>query len=75
MSKSIFRYRISHYATAQVSDSAFIIGGVTTKETVARFKDGRWGRMPDLKQGRYGHGAISIGDSQIMVIGGMTNTE
>ena len=57
------------YSATQTSNTVYIIGGVYTGNIVAEFKENVWRRLADLKQGRYGHGSITIG-GQTMIIGG-----
>ena len=61
--------RISEYSTAHSTDAAYIIGGTSTPNLVAQFKDDQWHKLDDLKQGRYRHGSITIG-GETMIIGG-----
>ena len=37
--------------------------------TVAEYDNDQWRRLPDLRQGRRGHGSIAIGN-RVVVIGG-----
>ena len=73
ISKTNFR-GISLYSTTQTLDAVYIIGGLFTTNIVAEFKNDQWGRLADLKQGRDGHGSITIG-GQTMIIGGRFNYE
>ena len=70
-SQSIFS-EISVYSATQTSDAVYIIGGRYTKNIVAEFKENVWRRLADLKQGRSGHGSITVG-GQTMIIGGRQN--
>ena len=65
---------ISLYSTTQTLDAVYIIGGLFTTNIVAEFKNDQWLQLADLKQGRYGHGSITIG-GQTMIIGGRFNYE
>ena len=52
----------------------FIIGGYTGgsslhTQTIARYSDGVWTKVAILKQGRYGHSAITV-EGKAMIIGG-----
>ena len=66
--KSIFS-EINQYSATQTSDVVYIIGGMMTMNIVAEFKENIWKRLADLKQGRWGHGSITVG-GQTMIIGG-----
>ena len=63
---------IRGYATASTSEAAYIIGGSFTKNIIAEFKNDSWRRMGTLAKGRWGHGAIQLGD-EVMVIGGLSS--
>ena len=69
--KTIFS-QISHYSATQTSDAVYIIGGSSTLNIVAEFKENIWRRLADLKQGRSRHGSITVG-RQTMIIGGNEN--
>ena len=60
---------ISYYSATQTSDAVYIIGGLRTKDIVAEFKNDQWRPLPNLNQGRHGHGSIIIG-GETMIIGG-----
>ena len=64
-----FFSRISHYSTASTFNAVYIIGGHYTMHTVAEYDNDQWRRLPDLRQGRRGHGSIAIGN-RVVVIGG-----
>ena len=65
-----FRY-IGYYSTAHTSDAVYIIGGISTKDIVAEFKDDAWRQLENLNLGRYGHGSITVA-GQTMIVGGNT---
>ena len=60
---------IYHYSTTHTSDAVFIIGGHTTGNIVAEFRDYKWKHVADLKQARSRHSSITFG-SQTIIIGG-----
>ena len=73
-----FRF-IAFYSTAQTSDSAYIIGGIETKNIVAQYyNDGdfsdKWRRLSDLYRERYGHGSIFVGE-KTLIIGGWSRVK
>ena len=59
------------YSTASTSEAAYIIGGGSTPEIIAEFKNGAWNQFGTLTKGRRRHGSISLGN-EFMVIGGGT---
>merc|ERR1712176_417329 len=61
--------RISGYSTANSPDTAYIIGGIYTKNLVAEFRNDQWALLDDLNTGRYLHGFITVG-TQTMIVGG-----
>ena len=70
----IFYFRIYSYATTHTEDSVYIIGGSTsyrfeTTSTIAKYKNDIWTIAGNLKQARYGHGAITV-EGRTMIIGG-----
>ena len=67
----LFSY-IAYYSTTHTSDAVYIIGGGSTQNVIAEFKNDQWRRLDDLNKGRYAHGSISIG-RQTMIIGGYTS--
>ena len=66
--------RMYYYSATQTSDAAYIIGGETSQNVIAEFKNDKWRRLDDLNTGRYAHGSITLG-SQTMIIGGFADTE
>ena len=68
---TIFRY-ISSYSTVSTSEAAYIIGGHTTPDIIAEFKEESWRQVGTLAKGRFGHGTLLVGD-EIMVIGGWSS--
>ena len=60
---------IASYSTTHSPNATYIIGGTTTKNVVAEFKNDQWRQLDDLKKGRSGHGSITIG-AQTMILGG-----
>ena len=60
------------------ADSVYIIGGSSTKNIIAEFKENNyeepWSKLSDLMQGRYGHGSIII-DDKTLVLGGWSSTK
>merc|ERR1712180_499 len=58
-----------------VGDLIAVIGGFKSGTDVEVFKDGQWVQGPDLRamHGVVHHCAVSYGESQIMVIGGMVD--
>ena len=67
-SQATFR-GISGYSATQTSEAVYIIGGWYTENIVAEFQAFEWRRLADLKQGRFNHASIVIGD-QTVIIGG-----
>ena len=62
--------RISHYSTANSPDAAYIIGGGQYNQNlVAEFREDQWRQLDNLKNGRIGHGSITIG-AKTMIVGG-----
>ena len=61
--------RISVYSTVDVSNGVIFIGGLYTKNVVAKFQEKKWIRLPDLQKGRYAQASIQI-EQQTFVIGG-----
>ena len=61
------------YSTTHTSDAVFIIGGRYTQNVVAQYQNDQWHRLPDLKQGRFGHGSIRMGSHTLIVGGYKTN--
>jgi len=67
---------ISSYATTSTDESVYIIGGwtgSTQSSTIARYSNGSWTKPGSLKQGRTGHGAITI-EGITMILGGEFNS-
>jgi len=72
--------RIFKYATTSTEESVYVIGGLTEWDTyfsyrphssiVAKYSNGIWTNVGSLKQGRYGHGAITT-EGMTMIIGGV----
>ena len=60
------------YSSTHTADAVYIIGGGSTQNVIAEFKNDQWRRLDDLNKGRYRHGSISIG-RQTMIIGGYTS--
>ena len=59
------------YSAVSTSEAAYIIGGLTTPDIIAEFKDDSWRQVGTLAKGRGANGALIVGDD-IMVIGGWT---
>ena len=57
------------YSTTQTLDAVYIIGGWSTRNIIAEFKNDQWRRLADLNQRRAGHRSITIG-GETMIIGG-----
>ena len=66
--------KIYQYSTAQSPDSAYIIGGSSTQYIIAKYKNGEWSRLPDLKKQRFLHGSVTVG-IETVVIGGYSSSE
>lgn len=49
----------------------FIIGGASTYDTVAQYKDDQWTLLDDLNNGRSWHASITV-EGQTMIVGGVT---
>ena len=62
---------ISAYSTVSTSEAAYIIGGHTTPDIIAEFKEESWRQVGTLAKGRSRHETLLVGD-EIMVIGGAT---
>lgn len=60
---------IYHYSTAHTVDAVYILGGATTQNIIAEYKDDQWRHLGNLNHGRYHHGSITIQD-KIMIVGG-----
>ena len=60
---------ISKYSTANTLDAAYIIGGTSTENLVAEFRDDKWAGFDYLTTMRYAHGSITVG-TQTMIVGG-----
>ena len=72
--KIIILFRsIQWYSTANSPDAAYIIGGRSTPNLVAEFKDDQWARLDDLNKGRSYHGSITVG-TRTMIVGGYWTT-
>ena len=61
--------KIWGYSSTNTIDAVYIIGGYSTSNVVAQFKENQWHQLPNLQQGRQGHGSITIG-SQTIIVGG-----
>jgi hypothetical protein len=57
------------YSTVNSPDVAYIIGGYTTRNLVAEFRNDQWARLDDLNKGRNSHGSITVG-TRTMIVGG-----
>ena len=64
----LFR-RIQDYSAVSTSEAAYIIGGSSTPEIIAEFKNSNWRQVGTLSKGRRLHGSIKM-DDEFMVIGG-----
>ena len=62
------------YSAVSLSDSVIFIGGRYSGKIVAKFSENGWSRLPDLNQGRYGHGSIQI-NSKTFIFGGIPDYE
>ena len=61
---------IAFYSTAETFDTAYVIGGQgIISNIVAQYNNDEWKRLDNLKNKRYGHGSIVIGD-RALIIGG-----
>ena len=60
---------IAYYSTTQTAGAAYIIGGRSTLNVIAEYRNDRWSQLDDLNTGRYNYGSINIG-TQTMIIGG-----
>ena len=60
---------LAAYSTVSISDAAYIIGGVYTKDIVSEFRNWKWRKLDNLKTGRSAHGSFAIGN-RAFVIGG-----
>ena len=64
-----FFSKIWGYSSTHTIDAVYIIGGYSKSNVVAQFKENKWHQLPNLQQGRQGHGSIKIG-IQTIIIGG-----
>ena len=61
--------RVGGYSTVSSPEAAYIIGGFTTKNLVAEFRNDQWAQLNDLNKGRSFHGSITVG-ARTMIVGG-----
>ena len=69
------RLSITHYDTVSISNSIYLIGGLSdgiASKIIARFKNGEWSKQGELLNARYGHQSIYNGN--ILVCGGFSFT-
>ena len=62
------------YSTASTSEATYIIGGASTGDIIAQFKNGAWSQFGTLAKGRSHHGSISF-ENEFMVIGGFSDDD
>ena len=60
---------IAFYSTAETKTAAYIIGGYYTKDVIAQFKNNQWHQNDSLRQARWAHTSLTVGDETI-IIGG-----
>ena len=58
---------------ASTHNAAYIIGGGSTRDIIAKFEDNEWTRYESLKAARDLHGSITSAD-QTMIIGGYSSS-
>ena len=63
--------RIRFYSTIHTTDAVYTFGGdpVEVSNMVAEYKNDQWRRLPDLKNGRWFHASIKMGQ-EVMIFGG-----
>ena len=67
-----FRY-VAFYSTAETLDTAYVIGGQwDSSSIVAQYNNDTWQRLSDMKNARFGHASIVVGD-EALIIGGWRN--
>ena len=67
--------RIRFYSTIHTTDAVYTFGGdpVEVSNMVAEYKNDQWRRLPDLKNGRWFHASIKMGQA-ILIFGGQLNS-
>ena len=63
--------RIRFYSTIHTTDAVYTFGGdpVEVSNMVAEYKNDQWRRLPDLKNGRWFHASIKMGQ-EVIIFGG-----
>ena len=62
------------YSTASTFDAAYIIGGDSTRDVIAEFKNDTWRQLGSLVKGRRYHASISL-YGETMIIGGYSGDQ
>ena len=57
------------YSVASTNEAAFVIGGSSSRDIIAQFKDNAWSLYGNLQKSRFNHASITSGD-MTMIIGG-----